>query len=173
MQNKGVNDQAVDGAAKPLAYGESPAAQAAAAASGLAAGSRRLENVREPSSRRREPPQKEGKNVRYTHSIVVTITKPQIYHFDEKLIQKLVNQGSFDLLSDGREQTHGPVKISSFYLRDNPKYARWSMQSSVMPWVAGGLACALLTVSVVAYRRLRRPDNYIKVEEEDNGGEEA
>lgn len=160
MQNKGVNDQAVDGAAKPLAYGESPAAQAAAAASGLAAGSRRLEK-------------KEGKNVRYTHSIVVTITKPQIYHFDEKLIQKLVNQGSFDLLSDGREQTHGPVKISSFYLRDNPKYARWSMQSSVMPWVAGGLACALLTVSVVAYRRLRRPDNYIKVEEEDNGGEEA
>lgn len=144
-----VNDHAQNGVAKPLSYGSSPAAQAAMAAS---ESNRRLDG-------------KKRKKARYSDTIVVTITKPMLYHFDAPLIQRLVNQGSFDLLSDGRERTHGPVSIKTFHLRDNPKYHPQS--AAVMPWVAAGLACALLTLAVPTYLRMRR-SGYTKVGDDDN-----
>jgi hypothetical protein len=150
-QQNAVDAAAKDGQATPLSFGASPAAQAAMAASGQSSGlNRRLG-------------QKHGKKTRYSDTIVVTIKKLN-YNFDEAFIQKLVDQGSFDLLSDGREKTHGPVKITSFYLRDNPKYHPYA---AFMPWVAGGLACALLALAVPLYIRLRRR-GYTKVREEDD-----
>jgi len=52
--------------------------------------------------------------------LVATIVKPMNYRFDEFLIRRIVKNGGFSLLSDGREKTHGPVRIESVSLRDHP-----------------------------------------------------
>jgi len=51
-----------------------------------------------------------------TDTLRLQVTKPMLYKLDTRFVQKLVDMGAFNLLSDGRERTHGPVAITSFQL---------------------------------------------------------
>jgi hypothetical protein len=107
-----------------------------------------------------------------SNTLVVTITKPMHYTFDPWVIQNLLDQGAFDLLSRSLEKTHGPMKISSFYLRDPPGHAEEPVSAAnltstaAMPWmlIAGLAGVSLLALAVPLYRRFRQSD-YIKVED--------
>jgi len=87
-------------------------------------------------------------------TIVVTITKPMRYKIDEPLLGRLIKNGAFSLISDGREATHGPVNIASFYLRDRP-----DATSRLVPLAFGGAAVlGAVTFATVAFRKLRWND---------------
>jgi len=52
-----------------------------------------------------------------TSNLVVRVNEPMVYRLDHALMNKLVSMGAFSLLSDGRENTHGPVSIVSVELQ--------------------------------------------------------
>merc|ERR1712232_263604 len=58
-----------------------------------------------------------GSNVEF-NKFVVHITRPLQYQISAELMRDLLQVGSFNGVSDGREATHGQVFISGFELRD-------------------------------------------------------
>jgi len=48
----------------------------------------------------------------------VRITQPMQYEIEESLIRALIKRGAFNGIEDGREETHGPIYIEDFELRD-------------------------------------------------------
>eukprot|EP00928_Gymnodinium_smaydae_P035552 TRINITY_DN24_c0_g1_i1.p1 TRINITY_DN24_c0_g1~~TRINITY_DN24_c0_g1_i1.p1 ORF type:complete len:1552 (+),score=400.81 TRINITY_DN24_c0_g1_i1:98-4657(+) len=108
---------------------------------------------------------------RETKTLVVRVNRPMLYRIDEKMIGELVERGSFDLLSDGREATLGPVKIESVVLRDRrdglagnaaddsdeAPAASASLGSAATGAGFLGLAAAFAAAGALAMRVIRRP----------------
>merc|ERR1712048_967173 len=92
-------------------------------------------------------------------TLVTTIVKPMHYRFDEHLIKRIIQNGGFSLLSDGREKTHGPVRIESFYLRDHP--GMHPTQSRLTSMAIGGVsAMAVFAVGYLVFQATTKTIRY-------------
>jgi len=97
---------------------------------------------------------------------VVTITKPMRYKIDEELVHRLVKQGAFSLLSDGRDSTHGKAHIKGFYLRDHPGMHVGESRRNAMNLAIGGAAGMVIVAAAFFAHRTFRRNGYTVVAEE-------
>lgn len=65
------------------------------------------------------------------NEMIVQITHPMHYHITDAVMQYLLSIDAFRGLEDGREATHGPVKIVGYELLDSPRQAAKKAGSKV------------------------------------------
>lgn len=90
-------------------------------------------------------------SLRETNKLVVRVNRPMLYRIDESMIHQLVEKGSFDLLSDGREAELGPVKITGVELRNRRDAVPDSAGETDDRSAARSTASALATASHVPF----------------------
>ncbi|CAK9020070.1 Uncharacterized protein SCF082_LOCUS14772 [Durusdinium trenchii] len=56
--------------------------------------------------------------------MIVQISHPMHYHISDAVMRYLMHVDAFRGLEDGREATHGPIKIVGYELLDSPRMAR-------------------------------------------------
>eukprot|EP00929_Paragymnodinium_shiwhaense_P050472 TRINITY_DN2539_c0_g1_i1.p1 TRINITY_DN2539_c0_g1~~TRINITY_DN2539_c0_g1_i1.p1 ORF type:complete len:1426 (+),score=450.66 TRINITY_DN2539_c0_g1_i1:135-4412(+) len=103
-----------------------------------------------------------------SNTVHVRITKPLQWVIDAHMIQKLIDMNAFSLLEDGKEKTHGPVKIVGFHLVD-PEGAeeqgeQQESSSPLVPLVGGAILCTM-AVAMAGFR-LSRKSGYTEVADE-------
>lgn len=113
---------------------------------------------------------------RESDHLVVKVVRPMLFTFDEKKIQRLIDVGAFDLLSDKREKTHGRVSIVGFELRapetqpqeaqDDVAQELVSLPGSALLLFIGMVAMATVTVGFAVRMAKRRGYEVVETAEE-------
>lgn len=103
----------------------------------------------------------------YTDELHVRVTKPMLWNINEHMVQKLIDQNAFSLLSDGREKTHGPIKIVGFRLIDPPEANEDNGNAQLVhtAMLAGGAGLLTIGLTMMVFRLVRR-HGYTEVADE-------
>lgn len=113
-------------------------------------GNRRLEPKHEPEGVWfAEKPDGEEDDEEFD-TVTATITEPIDYELTEDRLSSLLAGGHFAGLEDGREATHGPVKIVSFELREHDDLGAEALfEEMIVPHVLSTKPATLTRTSTV------------------------
>eukprot|EP00434_Breviolum_minutum_P026573 symbB.v1.2.023492.t2/scaffold2085.1/size181108/2 len=87
--------------------------------------------------------------------VVVQITHPMHYHLSDAVMKYLLSIDAFRGLEDGREATHGPIRIIGYELLDSPRQAA---KKAAMRSTRSAGSRSPLPVSKVAMQEMQIPE---------------